>query len=422
VALSPPSPSAAQGNRVFFAKDLSAPDPVPETGIDAAVGLMRDGRLFRYGEDRGGLPEAALLEEEFAAYMGMRYAVGVNSCGCALFLALKSAGVKPGDRVLVNAFTLAPVPGSITHAGAEAVLVDVTAAYTIDIEDLERKAASSGARFLLLSYMRGHMPDMDALMQVCARHNLILIEDCAHTMGARWDARLSGTFGAVSCFSTQTFKHINSGEGGLLVTDDEDIAARAVLHSGSYMLYAQHRARPAMEVFDRHKFHAANFSMRMSGLVAAILRPQLAQLDARSQRWREIYQCLVPLLSDIAHIHVPARSAKEQFVPSSLQFSLTDLDPAQIRLFLRAADEHGMHIKWFGNEEPLGFTSTHAHWRYLREDSALPSLVPGADKVLRGLCDFRLPMWLSAADCATIAAVLREAMSEALGEVLGEVT
>ena len=95
---------------------------------------------------------------------------------------------------------------------------------------------------------------------------------------------------------------------------------------------------------------------------------------------------------------------------------------AQIRLFLRAADEHGMHIKWFGNEEPLGFTSTHAHWRYLREDSALPSLVPGADKVLRGLCDFRLPMWLSAADCATIAAVLREAMSEALGEVLGEVT
>ena len=415
--LSPAPPAlAAQGHRVVFAKDLSAPDPVPEEGIAAALDLMRDGRLFRYGEDRGGLPEAALLEEEFAAYMGMRYAVGVNSCGCALFLALKAAGVNAGDQVLVNAFTLAPVPGSISHAGAEAVLVDVTADYTIDIEDLDRKAASRDARFLLLSYMRGHMPDMDALMQVCARHRLIVIEDCAHTMGARWDGRLSGTFGAVSCFSTQTFKHINSGEGGLLVTDDEDIAARAVLHSGSYMLYAQHRARPALEVFDRHKFHTANFSMRMSGLVAAILRPQLAQLDTRCQRWRAIYQCLVPLLNDIAHIHVPARSPKEQFVPSSLQFSLPDLEPARIRVFLQAADAHGVHIKWFGNEEPLGFTSTHAHWRYLRADSSRPASVPGADKVLRGLCDFRLPMWLSAADCATLASVLRAAMSEAMSE------
>jgi dTDP-4-amino-4,6-dideoxygalactose transaminase len=402
-------PSAALGNRLVFSKDLSAPDPVSEEGIDAAVGLMRDGRLFRYGEDRGGLPAAALLEEEFAHYMGMRYAVGVNSGGCALFLALKAGGVSAGDRVLVNAFTLAPVPGSIAHAGAEAVLVDVNAAYTIDLDDLERKAASSGARFLMLSYMRGHIPDMDAVMEVCGRHNLIVIEDCAHTMGARWDGRLSGTFGTVACFSTQTFKHINSGEGGLLVTDDEDIAARAILHSGSYMLYAQHRARPAMEVFDRHKLHCANFSMRMSGLVAAILRPQLVELDARSQRWREIYHRLVPLLNDISHIHVPARSAKEAFVPSSLQFSLTNLEPAQICAFLSAASEHGVYIKWFGSEEPLGFTSTHAHWRYLREDVQ----VPGADKVLRGLCDFRLPMWLSAQDCETIAGVLRQAMSEA---------
>ena len=129
--------------------------------------------------------------------MGMHYAVGVNSGGCALFLALKAAGVEPGDRVLVNAFTLAPVPGAIAHAGAAATLVDVTDAYVIDIDDLDRKAATSGARFLMLSYMRGHIPDMDALMQVCRRHKLIVIEDCAHTMGARWDGRLSGTFGDV---------------------------------------------------------------------------------------------------------------------------------------------------------------------------------------------------------------------------------
>ena len=401
-------PAADAGNRAVFSKDLSAPDAVPEEGIDAAVSLMRDGRLFRYGEDRGGLPAAALLEEEFAAYMGMRYAVGVNSGGCALFLALKAAGVEPGDRVLVNAFTLAPVPGAIAHAGAEAILVDVTAAYVIDIDDLDRKAAASGARFLMLSYMRGHIPDMDALMQVCRRHKLIVIEDCAHTMGARWDGRLSGTFGDVACFSTQTFKHINSGEGGLLVTDDEDIAARAVLHSGSYMLYAQHRARPDMAVFERHKFNTPNFSMRMSGLVACILRPQLAELDARSRSWRKIWDYLAPLLNEIENIHVPARSPKEDFVPSSLQFSLTALEAAQIREFLAATDAHGVHIKWFGNEDLVGFTSTHDHWRYLKEETS----VPGADRVLQGLCDFRLPLGLSESDCETIATVVSQAMDE----------
>ncbi|MEM7172568.1 MAG: DegT/DnrJ/EryC1/StrS family aminotransferase, partial [Pseudomonadota bacterium] len=242
--------SKLKKTRTVFGGDLSAPDPIPDAGIEAAVGLMRDGRLFRYGEDRNSIPEAALLEEEFAAYCGRRFCVGVNSGGCALFLALKAAGVQAGDKVLVNAFTLAPVPGSIAHAGAEPVLVDIDDRYVIDIDDLRKKAGQSGAQYLMLSYMRGHIPDMDAVMAVCDELGLIVIEDCAHTMGAGWDGRLTGGFGKAACFSTQTFKHINSGEGGLMVTDDEDIAARAILFSGSYMLYEQHRARPNADVFE----------------------------------------------------------------------------------------------------------------------------------------------------------------------------
>lgn len=338
----------------------------------------------------------------------MRYVVGLNSGGCALFIALKAAGVAVGDKVLVNAFTLAPVPGAIAHAGAEAVLVEVTESYHIDLEDLDRKAAESGARVLLLSYMRGHIPDMDRLLEVCRRHDLLLIEDCAHTMGARWDGRLSGTFGKVSCFSTQTFKHINSGEGGLLATDDPDLAAKAILHSGSYMLYAQHRARPPEEVFERHKFQTPNFSMRMSGLVAALLRPQLAELDQRIAAWRRIYNRLAGLLNGIEHITVPARSSKEAFVPSSLQFSLTGLDEPQLLAFLEDCDRHGVHIKWFGRAEPVGFTSSHHHWRYLAGAGDLPR----SEEVLAGLCDLRLPSSLSDEDCDSLAAVLRESMDQ----------
>ena len=395
-------------NRTVFTKDLSAPDPMPEAGIEAANRLLRDGRLFRYGEDRDSLPEAALYEEEFAAYLGRRYAVAVNSGGGALFLALKAAGVAPGDEVLVNAFTLAPVPGAIAHAGARPVLVEVDGNYHIDLEDLDRKAAGSGARYLLLSYMRGHIPDMDRLLEVCHRHDLVLIEDCAHTLGAKWDGRLSGTFGTAACFSSQTFKHINSGEGGILATDDPDLAAKAILYSGSYMLYAQHRARPPLEVFERHRYDTPNFSMRMSSLSAALLRPQLAELETRIAAWRRIYDHLAGALNRIDHITVPGRSPKEGFVPSSLQFTLSGLTSERIQTFLEDCDRHGVHIKWFGRAEPVGFTSSHHHWRYLdaRQD------LPRSEAVLLGLCDLRLPSNLSGEDCETLAAVLRESMAQ----------
>lgn len=404
------SSSAAE---ITFTGDLSAPDPIPDAGIEAAVRLLRDGRLFRYGEDRNSIPEAALLEQEFAAYQSRRFCVAVNSGGCALFIALRAAGLCEGDKVLVNAFTLAPVPGAISHAGGVPVLVDIDERYVIDSEDLDRKAAESGARFLLLSYMRGHIPDMDAIAEICDRHGITMIEDCAHTMGGGWNGRLTGNFGKAGCFSAQTFKQINSGEGGLIVTDDEDLAARAILLSGSYMLYAQHRARPSMEVFERHRFTTPNCSMRMSGLVAALLRPQLAGLDERNLRWRRIYDFLAAELQGIPGLNLPTRPAQEDFAPTSMQFSVSAdlLNDRQLAHFIRDADAHGVHIKWFGAGDPVGFTSRHDHWRYI--DAAVAGPVPRANRILSRLCDFRLPLWLSEEDCRIIAAVLKQAVAAA---------
>ena len=400
----------AASGRTVFGKDLSAPDPIPEAGIEAAIRLMRDGRLFRYGEDRNGVPEAALLEQEFAAMLGRRYCVALNSGGSALYVALASVGVRPGEPVLLNAFTLSPVPGAIEHAGATPVLVDIDRRYVIDLDDLAAKAEASGARYLLLSYMRGHLPDMDRLTALCERLNLTIIEDCAHTLGATWRGRQSGTFGAVGCFSAQTFKHLNSGEGGLLVTDDEDVAARAILRSGSYMLYAQHRARPDEAVFERHRYQVPNCSMRMSALAASVLRPQLELLPERIARWRAIHAALVPMLAGIAHLHIPERPAEEGFVPSSLQFSLVDLDTGRARRFVDDCARHGVFLKWFGAAEPVGFTARHVHWRYLPAGASVPT----ADRLLAGLCDMRLPLSMSEDDCRTVAAVLGESMQAAL--------
>ena len=394
--------------RTTFTKDLSGTDPIPEEGIERAMRLLNNGRLHRYGEAKGDELEVVELEREYAEYMGMNYCVGLNSCGCALFVALKSAGVQPGDKVLVNSFTLAPVPGAIEHCNAEAVLVEITSDYLIDLADLRAKTEASGATYLLLSHMRGHIVDMDAVAALCAELGITMIEDCAHTMGARWDGKLLGTFGAAACFSTQTFKHINSGEGGLLVTDDEDIAAQAILYSGSYMLYMQHGARPKPEVFERWKGTTPNFSMRMSNLAAALLRPQLSLLADRAMGWNLRYGQLAERFAEIPHVVLPERGPKEEYVASSIQFNLVDLSPDQMDAFQSLCAERGVFLKWFGREHAVGFTSSHHNWEYMAETAALPQ----TDAVMSGLFDMRIPLSLTTDDVALIAQIMRESMVE----------
>ncbi|MDU0341287.1 DegT/DnrJ/EryC1/StrS family aminotransferase [Bosea rubneri] len=270
-------------------RDLTEPEPIPEAGIARACELMRSGRLFRYGEMGADQNDVAVLEQEFAALIARRYCVAVNSGGAALCLALKVLDVQPGEPVLVNGFTLAPVPGAILHAGARPVLVEIGADYVIDCDDLRRKARASGARVLLLSHMRGHIADMDAVMGACEELGLVLVEDCAHALCATWNGRAIGTFGEAAAFSAQTYKHLNAGEGGFLVLDDAHRAARAILHSGSYMLHEQHLSAPASDVIAGWEERTPNFSMRMTALAAALLRPQLRDLPRRVARWNAIH-------------------------------------------------------------------------------------------------------------------------------------
>jgi dTDP-4-amino-4,6-dideoxygalactose transaminase len=409
-ALPTPPAEVKTPDGLWFGKDLSTPEPIPEEAIARAVSLMRSGRLHRYGEQGSGYPEPSLLEQEYAAYVGSRYCVAVSSCGAAMFIALKTLGVKAGDKVLTSTFTLAPVPGAIAHAGAQAVLVETTADYLTDLADLERKAASSGAKVFLLSHMRGHISDLQAVRTLCDRHGIALVEDCAHTMGARWDGRYTGTWGKVGCFSAQTYKHINSGEGGLLVTDDDDVAAQAILMSGCYMMYDQHLLKPPAQVFERWKYVTPNFSMRMSNLAASLLRPQIGQLADRGRRWNHVYSTLARELGKAPHLTVPARDPKEEFIASSIQFTL-DFTPAQIERFLTECTLRGLYIKWFGAPAPVAFTSNYEHWQYLGHKPDLPN----SKAVLDQLFDLRTPVSLTDEDCVLIGRIVATACALAAG-------
>ena len=395
--------------------DFTSPPPIPDAAVVRVNELLASGRLFRYGETGAGELDVAELETAFARLLGRRYCIAFNSCGASLAASLMALGLRPGAPVLMNAFTLAPVPGAIVHAGGEPVFVGITPDYEIDLEDLRRAAERSGARFLMLSHMRGHIGDMDRLMAVATDLKLTVIEDCAHTMGAGWDGRPSGTFGAVGCFSTQTFKHVNSGEGGLLVTDDDDAAARAILLSGSYMLHAQHGTRPPPEVIERHRYTTPNLSMRMSAVAAAIALPQLGLLEQRTTIWNERYGRLAELLDADPLIRVPPRRAEEQYVASSIQFSVDGLETSEMRAWLAVAEAHGVHVKWFGQPEPVGFTSRYDHWHIGKLGaSAGEQTLLATTEVLQGLCDMRIPLTMSLDDCEVVAEIIRGALETTL--------
>jgi len=386
-----------------FTGSFTQQEPIPPESLARAAEVMQSGRLHRYNTVAGETAEAALLEQEFRDYIGSRYCLAVASGGYALTTALRAAGVRQGEAVLTNAFTLSPVPGAVVAAGGRPLLVEITGELVIDLDDLTAKIETSGARFLLLSHMRGHIADMEALMAICDRHSVHVVEDCAHTMGAAWKGVKSGRHGLAGCYSTQTYKHLNSGEGGLIVSDDAELMARATILSGSYMLYGHHPAGPPGEVYGDIRLETPNCSGRMDNLRAAIQRPQLARLDENCARWNARYHAVAAELETVPGIRLPARPAEEQFVASSIQFLVSGMEAAEIRDFLARCAARGVELKWFGAREPVAFTSRHQSWRYLD-----PQSLPQTDAVLDGLCDMRLPLTFSLDDCRLIGAIIRD--------------
>ena len=390
----------------IFTGSFTQQEPIPEEAIDAAVAVMRSGRLHRYNVADGEAGDVALLEQEFAEAMGARYALATASGGAAIATALRAAGVRAGDAVLTNAFTLAPVPGAIASLGAVPAYVGVTEGLIIDLDHLAQRfdsdASEGRAKVLLLSHMRGHICDMDRLMAICDTAGVRVIEDCAHTMGAAWRGVPSGRHGVAACYSTQTYKHLNSGEGGFVTSDDSDLMARAVILSGSYMLYERHLAAPGPDAYEAAKYVTPNVSGRMDNLRAAILRPQLRNLSAQCGRWNERYGRVEEGLRDTPGLTLIERPEQERYVGSSIQFLLLDWSDQAIDQVLQRCAARGVELKWFGGAEPTGFTSRYDSWRYAPSEA-----MPKTDRILRSIVDMRLPLTFSLEDCDTLARIIR---------------
>lgn len=176
-------------------------EPIPAAARAEIDGLLQSGDLFRYTAPENA--PVSLLEQEFSEMMGSRYAVAVASCSAALFLSLKALDLPRGAKVLIPAFTFAAVPSAVVHADCTPVLVEVGADYRIDLEDFAAKLTEDIA-CILISHMRGHTSDMDAIMALADARGIPVIEDAAHSLGTVWKGRKIGTIGRIGCFSFQS--------------------------------------------------------------------------------------------------------------------------------------------------------------------------------------------------------------------------
>lgn len=213
-------------------------------------------------------PPVRMFEEAFAERWGMKHAIAVNSGGSALFLALWTLGVREGDEVLVPAFTMIATAGAVTQCGATPVFVDSEPGTgNIDVAQIEAKI-NARTRAILPVHIYGHPCDMDPIKRLARDYGLFLVEDAAESHGATYRGQQVGTFGDAACFSFYANKIITSGEGGMILTNDDKLAHQ-LRHTRAYDFDEE-----------RHFWHkrlAWNF--RMSSLEAAVGRAQLERLD-----------------------------------------------------------------------------------------------------------------------------------------------
>ena len=387
-----------------LAPNTYAAEPIPESARAEVERLLATGDLFRYTAPENA--PVALLERDFAAFLGSRYALAVSSCSAALFLAMKALDLPRGARVLIPAFTFAAVPSSVLHADCTPVLVEVGADYRIDMDDF--RARLPGADAVLISHMRGHTSDMDAIMALADAAGLPVIEDAAHSLGTTWGGRNIGTIGRMGCFSFQSYKLLNAGEGGVLVTDDADLIARAVIMSGAY----EHnwKKHPVLQdAFARWQNRLPLYNMRLNNLSAAIVRPQIAEIPRRVRDGRRNHDRVAARLEAAPWVSVPRKLAREERAPDSIQFNLCGMTDDQVRAFAAAAADRGVPVQVFG----LSGDNARAfwNWQFLGETPDLPK----TRAMLMRACDARLPARLTPADCDAIAEAILDAIAEVMG-------
>jgi dTDP-4-amino-4,6-dideoxygalactose transaminase len=241
--------------------------------LEAAMEVLHSGYLFRYGNENDPkfLHKVSDLEKEFARYCDINFALATSSGTSSLVASLLALGLNPGDEIIVPAYTFVASYSSVIFVGLVPVLAEIDESLTLDPEDIEHRITPR-TKAIMPVHMLGNPCDMDRIMAIARKHNLLVLEDCCQAAGASYNGKKVGTIGDIGAFSLNIFKTINSGDGGLIVTDDQALyeIAFAVHDQGHKPL------RFGVEVGSRN---ILGLNFRMNEITAAVGLAQLRKIE-----------------------------------------------------------------------------------------------------------------------------------------------
>jgi len=241
--------------------------------MDAVTEVMQSGYLFRYGSpnDPKFLHKVHDLEKAFAHYSHAKFALATSSGTVSLVASVSALGLKPGDEIIVPAYTFVASYTAVIFTGVIPVLAEIDESLTLDPADIEKRITPR-TRAIMPVHMLGNPCDMDRIMNVASKHNLFVLEDCCQAAGASYRGRKLGSIGNIGAFSLNIFKTINSGDGGLVVTNDP------ILYETAFGVHDQgHKPhRLGVEVGARN---VLGLNFRMNELTAAVALAQLGKID-----------------------------------------------------------------------------------------------------------------------------------------------
>ena len=255
-------------------------------------------------------PVTQRFEEEFAEYIGVKHAFGVSNGTAALHIAHKVLGIGQGDEGIMPSMTFVATANSVLYCGAKPVFADITSLdnFNISPDDVLKKITNKTKAITVVHY-GGYPCDMDAIMEIASDHDLKVIEDAAHAPGAEYKGKKCGTIGDVGCFSFFANKNLVTGEGGMVVTNDDALAEtiRIMRSHGMTTL-----------TWDRHKGHAHSydvvdmgFNYRINEMASALGLIQLKKLDENKEKRRGIVEEYRKRLKNISEFFVPFKDCKE---------------------------------------------------------------------------------------------------------------
>jgi len=294
---------------------------IEQPEIEEVVASMKSGWL-------GTGPKVHKFEEMFTEYKGSKYAMAVNSCTAALHLSLLAIGIKPGDEVIVPTMTFTSTSSVVIHAGGIPVFADCKKdTMNIDPEDIERKITPK-TKAIIPVHFAGRACEMDAIMEIAERHNLRVIEDCAHAIETEYHGKKAGTFGDLGCFSFYVTKNIVTGEGGMAITDNEE-------YSSTIKIMALHgMSKDAWKRFGdsgykHYQVLYAGYKYNMMDLQAAIGIHQLPRVDHQWNRRQKIWNMYNEAFKDLP-VFTPAPVESDTKHAYHLYTLLLDIDNLNI--------------------------------------------------------------------------------------------